>query len=225
MSLWGEGAFALHIKEAIEINTERMPLYAKLTDGASLPLSRRLIRYEKLSLPFAALTDRFARGFQKKGIKIVESEFVPMSLAPEFSERFPFEPEPLEQFRPVDGKKIARRIAVAKKQGGFAEISRVTAEELAKLHEPRAYHCMMRHLLESILRISNLAPLHAEYAKKIGAKSPAGFSWYLVWSHLPLLKTGAEFDMAAAWIQSKGVPFLYQDLPPIAPMEDLYPKN
>ncbi|MEI6882763.1 MAG: hypothetical protein WCK82_15695 [Bacteroidota bacterium] len=222
MNVWGNGAFALHLKEAIELNTERMPMYAKLTRGESIPLSKKLIRYEKLSLPFAALADRYALRFQSKGVKIVESEFVPMSLTPPFSEHYPFTPEPLHAFKRSDGKKLAGLISEAKKSGGFEEVSRVAQAELERLHEPRAYHCMLRHLIESILRIANLAPLHIEYAEKVGAPSPEGFSAYLLWSHLPLLSAGSDFDAAAAKIQSEGVPFLYQDVPPIAPTEKLY---
>jgi len=223
MMKWGGGAFALHIVEAIEMNTERMPLYARLSDGASLPLSRRLIRYEKLTLPFAALTDWVGKGFQRNGIKVVESEFVPMSLAPKFSERFPFEPEPLSAFRPVDGRALTRLIGQAKKRGGFAEASHVIAEELHRLERPRAYHCMIRHLLESMLRIANLAPLHAERARELGVRSPRLLCDYLLWSHLPLLSQGARIDVEASKIQARGIPFLWQDLPPIAPTEAIYP--
>lgn len=222
MSVWGNGAFALHILEAIEMNTERMPLYARLSDGATLPLSKRLIRYEKLTLPFAAMTDWVGKGFQQKGIKVVESEFVPMSLAPKFSEKFPFAPEPLDAFRPVDGRVLSRKIGDAKKRGGFPEASRVIAEELHKLEHPRAYHCMMRHLLESMLRIANLAPLHIARAKELGVRSPERLCSYLLWSHLPLLKQGAQIDIEAAPIQARNIPFLWQDLPPIAPTEKIY---
>ena len=40
----------IHLKEAIEINQARAPLYAKITDGESTRISNALLQSERLSL-------------------------------------------------------------------------------------------------------------------------------------------------------------------------------
>jgi len=46
-----------HLKEAIDLNTIRSPLYAKLSNGDTIPFSEQLIRYEKLALQGAWIFD------------------------------------------------------------------------------------------------------------------------------------------------------------------------
>nr|MBA2571563.1 hypothetical protein [Gemmatimonadota bacterium] len=72
------GAFETHLREAIALNRERLPLYAQLTDGASLPISRRLIRAELLALPLARYFDRRAQPYERAGIPLLSEAFVSM---------------------------------------------------------------------------------------------------------------------------------------------------
>ncbi len=73
------GNFVRHIRDAIALNKERLPLYSKLTDGASERISSRLLALERASLPFAWFLDRWGRKFQAAGIPILADDFVSMA--------------------------------------------------------------------------------------------------------------------------------------------------
>lgn len=207
-----------HLREAIQINRERMPRYARLSQGRSLWVSRQLILSEILSLPFGALTDFWGRRFQRFGIPIVLEEYVPMALGP-FQERVPPPSAPYER---CDGGALSRRLKAAWKNGGFEEVDRLCAAELARLEHQPLYHCMVRHLLESVRRIARLAPLHATLARAKGAPSTLALSRWMLWTHLPLFSSAARMDALCAPIQAQGIPLLAQDLPVIPPDSEFY---
>lgn len=220
------GPFVHHLVESIEINSKRLPRYAKLTRYRSVPHSLKLILSEQASIPFAFTVDRLAKPYQKAGIPIGDLEFMSMKLVRPFEDQFPFEPEPLTDFVPVDGKELARKLMRAFRSEGFDGVSRVGTAELEKIHQPRAYHCMTRHLLESIIRIANLAPHHQARAKEIGFESKLAscerISKMMYWGHILSFAAGAAMDKAAAPIQARGIPLIWQDVPDIPPMSDFY---
>ena len=210
-------SFAGHLEEALHVNLERMPLYARLTGGESERISRQLIRYERWALPLARWVDRRARPFNARGIGVVADDFVPMAGTPPFRERSAEPPLPLSAFRPADARRIRRALSSALKNGGFAGIAAALRAELHALEAVPCYHCMLRHLLESMLRVATLAPTHAAQAEAAGMKSPAGLSRLLLRLHLFTLGDAAKLDALAAPIQARGIPILCQDVPPIAP--------
>ena len=161
-------SFAGRLEEALRVNLERMPLYARLTGGESERISRRLIRWERWALPLARWVDRRARPYNARGIGVVADDFVPMAGTPAFRERFADAPLPLAAFRPADARRIRRWLALALKTGGFGGIAEALREELAALEAVPCYHCMLRHLLESMLRVANLAPAHAARRRRRG---------------------------------------------------------
>ena len=213
------GPFVHHLKEAIVINWKRLPRYASISGGKTVPHSMKLIFSEKISLPFAFTIDRLARPYQKAGIPIGDLEFISMEKIPEFSEHFPFSPEPLSAFVRVDGKGMAKKMKWALATHGFAG-------ELRKIEPPRAYHCMLRHVLESVLRMANLAPLHEKRAKELGFESPliscAKLSRMMLWGHIISLAPSAEMDAKAAPLQAQGIPIIWQDVPHIPPASEFY---
>ena len=207
-----------HLWEAIQINRERMPRYARLSDGRSLWVSRQLILSELLSLPFGAFTDLWGSRFQKHGIPIVLEEYVPMALGPFQEHVLP----PQAIYERYDGHALGRRLKAAWKNGGFSEVDRLASAELARLEHEPLYHCMVRHLLESVRRIARLAPLHAELARVRSAPSPLRLSRWMLWTHLPLFASAARMDAQCAPIQAQGIPLLAQDLPVIPPDSEFY---
>jgi len=209
-------SFAGHLEEALHLNRERMPLYARLTGGESVRISRRLIRYERLALPLARWVDRRARPYNARGIGVVADDFVPMSGTPEFRERSAEPPLPLSAFRPADARRMRRALAGALKSDGFAGVAAALRAELEALEGVPCYHCMLRHLLESMLRVATLAPAHAARAEAAGLRSTAGLSRLVLRLHLFTLADAAKLDALAAPIQARGIPILCQDVPPIA---------
>ncbi|HEV2132239.1 MAG TPA: hypothetical protein VGR27_14085, partial [Longimicrobiaceae bacterium] len=212
--------FQRHLREAIQLNRERLPLYSHLTQGASERISRRLIWSERLALPVAWYIDRRASGYLQAGIPLVCDEFVSMELTPAFRARTPNPPQPLSAFQQVDTHRVRGAIRSSYREGGFPGVSTVLEAELRLLEEAPTYHCMLRHLLESALRIANLAPIQAARAEALGMDSPEGLSWLLLRLHLLTLEDAARLDRAAAPLQAEGIPIICQDVPPIAPLPE-----
>ena len=214
------GCMARHLREAAALNRARMPLYDSLTQGRSRGISRRLIWTEWLALPVGWWVDRRARRFQREGIPIVCDDFVPMAGTPAFRARIDH-PPPLSSFVPADARRIRRTVERAEEQGGFSAASEAITAEIERLEAAPAYHCMLRHLLESALRISNQAPRHAAEARARGlADSPADLSRTMLDLHLGMLGEAARLDRRAAPLQAEGIPLLCQDVPPIPPAAD-----
>ncbi len=220
----GEGGehacFQRHLREAIQLNRERLPLYSRLTQGASERISRRLIWSERLALPVAWYVDRRASRYLRAGIPLVCDEFVSMELTPGFRARSPAAPQPLTAFRAADTRDLRRAVRGSYRESGFPGVSAVLEAELRLLEEAPTYHCMLRHLLESALRIANLAPIQAARAEALGMDSPEGLSWLLLRLHLLTLADAARLDRIAAPLQAEGIPIICQDVPPIAPLPE-----
>jgi hypothetical protein len=209
-----------HLREAAALNRARMPLYDSLSGGRSRAISRRLIWTERLAVAVAWYVDWRAREFQRAGIPIVCGDFVPMSRTPAFRPRAD-DPPPLSAFAPADARRIRRRVDRALRRGGFPAASAALTGELERLEDAPRFHCMLRHLLESALRISNGAPVYAAQAEERSVlASPAELSRTLLELHLSMLGEGARLDRRAAPLQAEGIPILCQDVPPIPPFGD-----
>lgn len=210
-----KGSFEKHLLQAIQINKTRLPLYAALTDNQSIRISNQLIFWEIIALPLAKITDWCARKYQSAGIPIVKEDIVSMDFTPEFKVCSSVPPLPLAQFVCQNGNSIKRRIYKAYKEKGFSGIIYITQEELNKFEKIQTYHCMLRHLLESILRIADLAPKHDAFTISKGMRSTRHLSWFMIWLHLIFLAITTKFDEWAAPIQAKGIPIIAQDVPVI----------
>lgn len=216
------GALERHIREALYINTQRLPLYSQASGGKTASLSRKLMRYQKMSIFSAHWMDRYARKFQRHGVPIMQEDYVSMEATPAFRERFEGSPPRLEQLRRPDVHALVRDLKRAKASDDFSQARAVLRKALEEVHAPQGFLCAYRHLLESLLRISTLAEQHERLAREKGAPSPRKFSWFLYWGHLPLLKSTLAFDVQAAPIQAEGVPFLANDFPPVPAESEFY---
>lgn len=213
--------FTTHLRDAVRLNRERAPRYSALTAGQSRKISRRMILFERLTIPVAMLFDWRARKYQRAGIPLLTEDMVSMDRTPPFSERLA-SPPPLERFVPADARGIARRIRRAYKQQSWSGVSRVAGEELGKLEGGGPHHALLRHMLESVARISHVAPRHSSLARQKGMKPTDRFSWRLVQLHLLALPSFSRLDRLAAPLQSRGVPIIHQDVPPIPTRSAFY---
>ncbi len=214
------GCMARHLREALRLNKERMPLYAELTGGRSRAISRRLIWAERFAMPAAWYVDWRARKFQRLGIPVVCADFEPMDRTPAFRSRAD-DPPPLSAFTPTDPSKIARAVERGYRAGGFAGAGAALEGEIEALSGVPGFHCMTRHLLESALRITNGAQRYAADAEARGVASPARLSRALLSMHLTTLGEAARLDRGAAPLQAEGIPIVCQDVPPIPPNPNL----
>jgi hypothetical protein len=214
-----KGPLYQHLSDAIKLNRNRLTLYSNLTQGKSESLSRRLIAAEMFSLPAALILDGLTHPYRKMGILIGDAEYVDMKEAPEFQPRYPFEPEPLNAFIKSDlnqcSDALRKELKNANEAADFKKIKNIAVTELTKFEHLKAYHCMVKHILESIARAAHLAPIHHESAINAGQPSTLKLSKWIIWGHLPALSPASDLDADLAPIQATGVPMLWQDVPKI----------
>jgi len=209
--------FQQHLEEAIALNQARKPRYSSLSGGRSEAVSDALIRSEQTSLILAARVDEAAEPFHAVAVPIVCDEFVPMDGVPGFRERTSFAPEPLDDFEAVDGDALSRELEASFAEGGFPALSQLARAKLDSLSHPRAYHCMTRHMLESVRRIANFAPVQDARARAAGMSGALALSEDMVRLHLLSLGAAARLDERAAPLQAEGLPIICRDVPAIPP--------
>ena len=208
--------FQAHLTEAIEMNEGRSPRYEKLTQGRSREISSKLIQGEKDALQMARYIDDLAARWQEQGVGIVCQDLVSMSLTPRFKDRISVRYS-LADYKAPDAVALQKRQEQAFLQGGFATLSQQLEVEIEDLKTAPAFHCLTRHLLESLLRVSNLVPVHLKKAAELGLDSTADLSMLLIQLHQAALSSAVELDTQAAPIQAEGIPIVCQDVPPISP--------
>lgn len=204
-----------HLKEAIAINTERLPPYASLSDGASIPFSKKMIRYEKLSLWGAWYFDWIGDYYQERGIPYMKSEFIEMSLTPDFSPYYPPDIDFTKPLKPINIQPFSKTLKTLIRQKDYEKMVDVCHQVLHDLAEQPHVYCMLRHIVESFRRIAYLIPFHEANCQKLQIKAPTGYSIFLLKTHRWVLGQSKKMDEAIAPIQLAGVPILFQDLPHI----------
>ncbi len=207
------GPFERHLREAIVLNRERAPLYAQLSGGASRAISRTLIRYEILLLPVARWYDRRADRYHAAGVPLLEDAFVSMELTPAFRGRDAGSIEG-PRLRP-SGREMARAVRRALATGGFAAAAALCVSALEEVENEPRFHGMIRHTLESTLRLAELAPRHARMAAERGLGSPEGVSRALIRLHTLGFGAATRLDRRAAPLQQRGIPIIVGDVPPV----------
>lgn len=209
----GPGPFELHLREAIALNRLRAPRYAALSDGASLPISRALIRQERMLLPLARWFDRRAEPYHRAGVPLLLDAFVSMDHTPEWLPDCP-RPAAAPRLRPRAWP-MAWRLGRTLRREGLEGFCTAVEAELAALDAEPAYHAMLRHLLESAARIARLAPHHHRAARNRGLTGALRISTQLLRLHLLGLPPAARLDRRAAPLQARGIAILARDVPPI----------
>lgn len=210
-----DDAFERHLRDAIRLNRERAPRYAELSGGHSRSVSRQLIATEVLLLPLARWFDRRARPFHRAGVPVMAALFVSMDTTPPFADELANPPTgPAPRYpAATTGKKIWNAYLA----GGHEAAGEVLRAELERLrNEPTAHH-MVRHILESALRVCAVAPDLARQALGTGLPDPDRLHARLLRMHAWGLGGAARLDRRAWPLQCRGLPILAQDLPPIPP--------
>jgi hypothetical protein len=209
------GPFEEHLREAIALNTARAPLYAALSAGRSRGISRTLLWSEHALLPVALWFDRRAEPYHRAGIPLLHDVFVSMEGTPAFlPRRGPVPAPPL--LRP-DARATGRDVARAFRAAGFGGAAAALDRHLGVLEEEPEFHCMLRHLLESMRRIALVAPGLHRLAGRRGLDSPVPLLSRLLRIHLWGSGAAGRLDRLALPLQAEGLPILRRDVPPIPP--------
>ena len=229
----GQHCFRDHLKEAISLNEIRRSQYASSAvdnrpehdlSEQSKAVSDLLINGEKKVVLVSYLPTCFWKGinfdaaakkYQQAGIPIVCEDFVPIEEVPEiqlYHRPFPV----LEGRYPGRSEYDFDDEALA----DFESVANVLEQEIERLSiEPR-FNCLLRHVLESALRISNHAPIYIDMARMKGLPSPEKLLWKMIRSHFWPMNEVMEIDRRAAALQARGIPIVCNDVPPISPYSE-----
>ena len=211
------GPFVEHLNEAISLNSARKPKYAELTQNRSLKISNALINLERLSLFSAYALEMRLASYRRAGIEFFENALVSMDGVPEFVEIVPGRVPLAEEFNEVKLPEIKRRLQKPVSELDFVEIVSETKLLLRGLAEPAQFHCMLRHVLESLVRGAQAGAYAMEQAeqKHLSTKELRTVVKAYLNSHLIIVSSAHQLDQSAVGIQAEGVPILCNDVPPI----------
>lgn len=212
-----KNCFSEHIRESIHINETRKPIYSSLTNGRSEGIFKLLLTSERFTLPVAKFYDWRAEDFQKNGVPLFCYEFMSMNATPAFNPQELVVPK--EKFVSYDYRPVKQMLLAAIRAKDISEIKLVAYEAVAELEKTPEYHCMLRHMLESIYRFAYFLPKQIEAAESRGLKSPLGMSLEVMRLHALSLGTSNHIDEKSAPIQEDGIPILCSELPRL--MDDL----
>lgn len=214
---YDNNCFSLHIKESIEINQKRKPIYSKLTDGQSDKIFNVLLSGEYLSLIPAKYYDFKSRLYQDQGVPLFCYEFMSMHATPDF------DPDnrviPQEEFLEFDWVNVKAKLDLAVKDKDFVLIKKISLKAIHDLDKFPHYYCMLRHIFESIYRFAYFLPLQIEASEKAGLKSPLDLTMEMIKLQILSLVTSNKIDHWSAPIQKSGIPILCSELPRL--LEDL----
>lgn len=208
------GHFAGHVKQSLRINHAMKPLYHELTAGRSDELFNGLIFVERAMLPLVWPYDLRARWFQKRGLPLLREEFLPLKESRDVPRV-----EVSEDFRPVAWETYREELGSLIKARKLEELKRHGLQLLAELSSQSSYHCLTRHLIESLYRIAHFLPQRVEEARQLGISSPEKLIWDLLDFHLVAFPHFTRLDLRAAPLQKEGFPVFCHELPDL--LEDI----
>ncbi len=211
--------FTEHLREAISINKARRKIYIELSDGKSKSLSNRLIFFERLLIIPAMFFDWRAKRFIRKGIPIMQNDFVPMNKLPM--------PETMPKFKNSlsantlkelilklnDFNKAVKRELKVK---NFEEISaegKKLLEYIEKTeHEFECHLAMLKHITESL----NLIVRNGIGYIKMSRGGTVKMTKTMINGHLFILKPGLKtIDLPAQKLHSIACGIIVNDMPQI----------
>jgi hypothetical protein len=207
--------FERHLTDAIELNTQREPIYSALSGGESVRLSQELIRFEKIALIDARLFEARVEKYHEAGIPILCDDFVPMSTVSDLPlSELPKKPS-FQTYQARPSLDLTWSLLKALKTEGEESIAQRAIAELKELGAEPQYHCLRRHFLESIARSGRLAPRYIKMAQEKGLSSPESISKDFMRVQILSLAHASRLDDQAASLQSQGIPIFCSDIPKI----------
>lgn len=208
--------FVDHLREAIDLNRARAAVYARLSEGESRSLSRRIVASELLTLGLAYPMEAAASVYWRAGIPVLCEDFAPMAATPPVQTRLMDERPDLGAFQEVDIEAVASRVREAMASDSFAGAHAALEREIEALTVEPRFNCMTRHILESAARIAWIAPRYDALALERGVRpAPSLLSRALLELHLRSLSLTRDLDGRAAPLAADGIAIVCGDVPPI----------
>ena len=178
------------------------------------PRKSAVIFWEKLILMKSKKFDRRARAFQQIGIPLMCEDFVDMAETPDYINKTT---EILESYLKTakPNSKQLKETLRSKLKLGYLPLKKHLEIELRFLEANKSYDCLLRHLVESLLRTADLAP---RYLSKTNGKDKKKLD-KLITKYLRLQIFGIGqaifIDKKARPLQAEGVPILCNDVPAV----------
>lgn len=205
-----------HLTEAIELNEVRREIYAEMTQGKSKKVSNQLIRYEKFIHSILPLTgiEKAAKELQDQGIPMLCEDFH-AGLNPHAPVLQKDRPQ-LSDFKAFNHKKAKQLLAEQIEAGNLSGVYTQAVALIESASDEMRFHCMIRHVLESIARVAKQGIKYDEMAKEKGlTEKPSELTLKILKYEIKTLYGSAQLDEKAALFQAQGVPILCHDLPVI----------
>jgi len=208
------GCFEKHIKQSITLNQKLRIRYAEETQNQSDKIFNQLIAAEKISLLVARKFDHDARAYQKNGIDLLCQEFKDLNDPSVIVSNQSQDP-----MKPFEWKKHYRLIALAINSKDPSKIQKAALVALKEIETQPNYYCFLRHMFESIYRISYYIETREEQSKRALLKSPKNMLLKILNLHKKSLRFANHIDQLSAPIQENGIRILCNELPNL--LEDL----
>ncbi len=194
-----------HLEAAVALNESRRATYSEWSQGRSDSISDRLIHAEKNALQLSRLVEPWEA--QLTAEDIICNSLVSMDNVPEIKRNL----EPQDRsFFDLNRLALARvRLHAAWLLGSYPGLSQESLKLLDAIRLSQDFHCMARHLLESI----SLASYHVEQEQKT-AQHPG--QWLRVRAlmdtylavQINLIPFANKLDADAAPLQAEGIPII-----------------
>ena len=214
-SFASEMAIKKHLTDASKLNRERAILYAKESNGLSLPLSYELITMENLAVLVTHHMDEKAKIYMENGIGLFNDDLIDMKLTPDFRPNFQNNNFPKNRVS-LNIKKIKAKWSQNLKDGHLHDIYQdaVYLLEHGELKEINQ-NCLSRHFVESIARSILNHEGHREKAQSLGLEDPQSLLLSFLRTQIFTLSWAYSLDKRAYTIQKRNIPLFCQDVPVI----------
>ncbi len=214
MSVLKFGPFSEHIIDAIIINTKRLPRYAKLSHGLSIPASVGLILFEVFILPLAWYYDLRETSWRQYQLDILSDDFISMESIPHFKKKATDIPNGDFSLKKV--RTWRQNIHHYQRSNQWHQAYEELQVLRGELLKEKAAYPLLYHFLESVHRGNALTIMALErfVAKEVEKKFLRYRTWFLFWQMVGF--EGALLLDAMAWpLRRRGLLIFEQDIPSI----------
>lgn len=206
------GCISKHLREAIQLNESRAPLYGEVSGGRSRHISYLLITLERLTLTTLRPIETAAEEYQKRGIPLLCLDVVPMTGARGFSERTL---KPTDSYQPFDSISTSIELSGSILPGSDSTLEATLLRSLSILNKNTHYNCFSRHIIESLLRSVRLKPYYRRLSLEKGLRDPAPIIRTYVSSQIAALPAASLLDSQSAELNAQGIPIICNVVPNI----------
>lgn len=202
-----------HLKEAIDLNLVRRPIYGQASEGRSLAISDELIDLEKTLRVQSLFADTWARFFQIQNIDVLCNELTSMDKTPALPLQLPVELRPsLESYKDIQVHTLQTRLNEKLSQD-LNHVAQEAKIQIQTLQDEPRFNCITRHFLESIFVFARHGQAYVDRASTFQKKHLNYFFKKIIKSHIDLLEKTDRLDLRARDLQAEGLPILCQDVP------------